>query len=657
MVFLINKYFCELPQDIKDMVEAKAVYNILRHNNVLEYRSYVEIINDDEKKNALQPIEEMPVQDFSDVRIRKYALAHFRKFDDKDGKPYLLDLVDSKGEVTSLFLVGKNGYGKTSLYNGLEYIYTNDHISTMLQRKIDKKEDFLPYGERTMDEIEVVLEINEEEKKENNGTVTLSPNDRENKYKIVKEPIVSNINFRSMFCCEHDIQALQGNHDLTSYFLENLGMNDITNLLQQIKEIENELNHINQRVENEDKLSFDMSFMQKDVFSIATSKSKIKRIESLKRNLIPELKKILNKKINSYTDDIEKIIEWMQSFKGVLSTNPDLKTLSFYNDKQSIIDKYDKVIQLVDKSKEAAYELYADLYPVESMAGDLYNYVFNLLSRFYDEKTGKLKTVTTEMAIKWIEDLIKEEENAKRRYLEKKNSESIHIDSKYIQNIQKLRHAIEEKYESDKQELLKVCKEIIEPLLYKFTYLSKDRTDEAKLSEKIEIVLEKGKIYAMIKNEDIFKQRTITPEKFYNSFRYKLYCISIKVVLAFMNMKLTHIKAPLIFDDVFTASDFDNTINIEVFFNSIFEAFTGNGLGKKKDLQIILFTHDEVVLNSISAIIENPQKGDGDFNYISGCLLDVEDLYDEEDKCPVPSLNHLFDKTGEAYMLYEKIRG
>lgn len=648
MVFLINKYFCELPQDIKDMVETKTVYSILQQNNALDYRNFVETINDSEQKDALLPIEEIPVQDFSDVRIRKYVLAHFRKFDDKKGKPYLLDFINCEGEVTSLFLVGKNGYGKTSLYNGLEYIYTNNHISTMLQRKIDHEEDFLPYGEKTMDEIKIALELNEKEDNKN----------EEESYRIVDKPIVSNINFRSLFCCEYDILALHGNHDLTPYFLENLGLNDITNLLYQLKETENKLRPLDQNEENEDKLSFDMSSMQKDVFSLATNKSKIRRIDSLKRNFIPELKKTLNNKINSETDDIGKIIDWIRGFKGVLNANPDLNTLCFYNDKLSVINKYDKVIQLADKSKEAAYELYADLYPVERMAEDLYRYVFNLLSRFYDEKLNKLKTISTEMAVRQIEELIKEEENAQRRYLERKNRESTHIEPMYIQNLHKLRQALEEKYKCDKHELLKSCKETIEPLLYKFTHMSNDSTDDAKANEIIEIAQkEDGKLCAEIKNEEIFKHKTVTPEQFYNSFRYKLYCIAIKVVLAFMNMNLNKIKAPLIFDDVFTASDFDNTINIEVFFNSIFEAFKKIGLGGKKDIQIILFTHDEVVLNSISAIMENSRAGDESFNYISGILLDDKAIDGKEDLCHVPSFNHLFDKTGEAYIIYDKIRG
>lgn len=648
MVFLINKYFCELPQDIKEMVETKAVYNMLLQNNVLEYWSYVEIINDNEKRKNLLSIEEIPTQEFSDIRIRKYALAHFRKFDDKKGKPYLLDFVDKKGKVTSLFLVGKNGYGKTSLYNGLEYIYTNNHISTMLQRKIDHEEDFLPYGERTMDEIKIALELNEKEKSDT----------KEESYRIVNEPVVSSINFRSLFCCEYDIQALQGNHDLAPYFLENLGFNDITTLLKQIKEIEDKLHPLDIKEKNEDRFSFDMSFMFKDVVSLAVDKSSIQRIESIKRRLIPELKKILDKQINSQTDNIEKIIDWIKSFKGVLKANPELDVFSFYQDKSSIIAKYDKVIQLSNSSKAAAYELYADLYPVEKVAEDLYNYVFNIIGRFYNEQTDRLKTVSAEMAVSQMGEIIKEKENIKRRYLERKNRESMSIEPIHIENLQALRSALEEKYEYDKRELLNVCKETIEPLLYKFTHMSNDLDDDAKANEIIKIVpKEDGKLCAEIKHEDIFRHKTVTPEQFYNSFRYKLYCISIKVVLAFMNMKLTQIKAPLIFDDVFTASDFDNTINIDVFFNSILETFKKIGLGDRDDLQIILFTHDEVVLNSISAIMENSKAEDDCFNYISGILLDTETLYDK-DLCSVP-FKHFFDRTdeAEAYIIYDKIRG
>ena len=165
-------------------------------------------------------------------------------------------------------------------------------------------------------------------------------------------------------------------------------------------------------------------------------------------------------------------------------------------------------------------------------------------------------------------------------------------------------------------------------------------------NEKIDIITIDNEIHAVISNDKIFgKGVTTTPELFYNSFRYKLYCISVKVSLAFLTMKFSGINAPLFFDDVFNASDFDNSINIDNFFNIVISSYEKLGIGKKKDLQIVLFTHDEVVLNSISqAMRENVFNID--IKYICGILQEAESLDDND-------LQNI--SNGKAYLLYDKI--
>lgn len=152
---------------------------------------------------------------------------------------------------------------------------------------------------------------------------------------------------------------------------------------------------------------------------------------------------------------------------------------------------------------------------------------------------------------------------------------------------------------------------------------------------------------AVVRNEKIFgKDEASTPERFYNSFRYKLYCISIKVVMAFMTMKMKGINAPLVFDDVFTASDFDNTVNISKFFEIVFRVFKEIEEKNMSELQIIMFTHDEVVLNSMADILDN-LMADGmkepPVRYITGVLMNPNYI-DEHEKTK-----------DNAYSLYSRI--
>ena len=95
-----------------------------------------------------------------------------------------------------------------------------------------------------------------------------------------------------------------------------------------------------------------------------------------------------------------------------------------------------------------------------------------------------------------------------------------------------------------------------------------------------------------------------------------------------MMMKKYDMIAPIIIDDVFTACDFDNTINIDLFFSQLFKSFE-KVVGKSIDnLQIILFTHDEVVLNGLKEVFLS--KDSPQVSYIMGRLLDTRELLSED---------------------------
>ena len=54
---------------------------------------------------------------------------------------------------------------------------------------------------------------------------------------------------------------------------------------------------------------------------------------------------------------------------------------------------------------------------------------------------------------------------------------------------------------------------------------------------------------------------------------------------------------PLVLDDVFYASDFENRATIEEFITKLFELF--KEFTPDKELQLILFTHDQLIFESI----------------------------------------------------------
>lgn len=90
-----------------------------------------------------------------------------------------------------------------------------------------------------------------------------------------------------------------------------------------------------------------------------------------------------------------------------------------------------------------------------------------------------------------------------------------------------------------------------------------------------------------------------TPRILFNNFRFKLYLISIRIAIAFNLMRRGGINFPLFFDDVFEACDFVNRSNgvknfIIHVFQKHYDIFHGS-----QPLQIIFFTQDEVVAESV----------------------------------------------------------
>lgn len=630
MAFLIDRYFQGLPDEIDKLSETRIVYNILAKGKGFNYTDFIIGLTELEKKHATPTKAETKTERHAtlDYRIRNYTISHFRKFDEENGRPYMMSFLNDNEEIASLFLVGKNGYGKTSLFNGLEYIYTNNHISTMTQRSIDNKESFLPYGGKKMEDIKITIEINSKE---------------EGKNIIFTSPIQADLDFRPFFCSELDLQEIQRNNNLSDIFSKNLGLDEINAILMQMNgELKNFQSSPSQHVLSVESIP-NADILQSDIFLLTSIKERttyntlVERLRSI--YISADIKNIQGEKARDGIVDMDKVYHNINTIVQILNTYKELKQLVFFKEKLPAIEKYNQVNYLKEtESLLDAYELYVTLPPIETFAKELYDYVSYFSQKFFDEKQN-YKPVSKTTALKYIEELVKYESEREQQLILEKDRESTTISHEHIENLKKIYEAMRAIYQEDQKNILETCKNTIPPLLNKFTKLGDISAD----TEQIEIMENKGEIHAVIRNNNIFKGETTTPKLFYNSFRYKLYCISIKVALAFMTMKLSGIKAPIVFDDVFNASDFDNSINIDQFFKSIFKSFKELKLGNEKDLQIILFTHDEVVLNSVAGIMKDIEEH-GQFECITGILLDTKALDDKD-----------FEERRKAYMLYEKI--
>lgn len=629
MDFLIRRYYERLPREVRELAETKIVFGWLAKSPDLDKDILVADLASDNDAAFYKWIRTQRANDdINDFRIKKLMFSNFRKFETHKEKPYLVSFVDRKQQIGSLFMAGKNGSGKTSIFTALEYLLTPGHTSTILQRNIKDSDHFFSYGNKTdrAMQVEAILA---------------------NDYKL-NRPLDSQMSLVPFFCSDMDLQLIQKENDLQTVFMKNIGLDKVEDFLDSLRITVNTL-----RVGTEEpevRLMSDNASdkLPADIFYLGGVKDSTFSQMKKSLNLLADNKTLREVYADGFIASVfdgEKLLKRISEVEKIFDMAKELKPFEFYRAYELILLRYKNVKKLLYEGHDfEADELYCKLMPVETFARDVSEYMNFLYQKFQSQYLERNKVKRREVALGAIMDFDRKRLERERRNLLKKNSDLLMSYPERVANLQKLLEELKNLYVEDKQGLLNASRSLIVELLNQFTQL--DKTNDK--DERLDIIEDQGKLVAVIKNDRVFgTDHYSTPAKYYNSFRYKLYCISIKVVMAYMTMKVNQLKAPLIFDDVFTASDFDNTINITKFFEILFRVFENFGLGKRNELQIILFTHDEVVMNSLSDIIDvldEEAKDEPVISYITGMLLDPKAI-DQRD----------YQKEDDAYMIYSRI--
>lgn len=631
MDVLIEQYYFRLPKEVRKLPETIVIFDALLNNRRWDAEVYISDLASAEKMNySIQNLYfDSNRQKISDFRIRKLDIANFRKFRKEKECPYQVSFLDGDNRLSSLFLVGKNSSGKTSIYTALEYLLTPSRISTMKQRNIQDEESFLPYGNLELKDIELKAVLND-----GGGT-------------DVKEPLKLNLSLIPFFCSDFDVQEIQGSNDLETIFARNLGFGSIEFILKVLTDTVDRITHTGTVEEDGAFTNVDVDVVQTDLFYLGgykTINNKEDRFTAMIRMLDVLAKKLA--KVDAKNISSVDSTEFVDKLKVVLEAwdlSKELNALSLYQSKKQQVARYRQIEDLLNEGNWVdAEEMYGKVEHIETFAAE----VVRNASFLYKTFSGGNPASRREVALKAILDIGKLKQEMDRQELIRKNAESINLQPERVENVKKIHDAIYALYEEDKKDLKRTSKELIVKLLNEFT-MKDYGSDQKEIIDIIEDEVNGGRLKAVVRNEKIFgKDEASTPERFYNSFRYKLYCISIKVVMAFMTMKMKRINAPLVFDDVFTASDFDNTVNISKFFEIVFRVFKEIEEKNMSELQIIMFTHDEVVLNSMADILDN-LMADGmkepPVRYITGVLMNPNYI-DEHEKTK-----------DNAYSLYSRI--
>lgn len=128
-------------------------------------------------------------------------------------------------------------------------------------------------------------------------------------------------------------------------------------------------------------------------------------------------------------------------------------------------------------------------------------------------------------------------------------------------------------------------------------------------------------IVAEIKQVNVDSKNTVdlSPGIYFNTFRFRLFCMMISLSIGIAARNTFGINTPLIIDDVFYASDYSNKTSFKEFFIKLFQTFKHYNSGMP--LQFILFTHDDIVfdaiLDAVSEIDVNVEEPIQNINWIN----------------------------------------
>jgi len=581
----------------------------------------------------IEQIETLTKSQISDCRFKAFRLNGFRMFP-AGNKHWGLDIGLEKGKPCSLYLVGNNGSGKTSLYSGIEF-YCTGKISAADFRCIKQEnyDDYIGYAKKrgcTNLELMFVNEDLKSSKDALDGLNELLP---------------------AFFCSEHEINAFCNDaNDLTNFLYQQVGYSNLVKIKRYLEEdlkTANEYKIENKEINAQEMLSYEeqiriLESIQIDIFDLIETSTLISK--SFKEDLISY--------IDSFKDDKHNLNKYWVKANYAKHTVAIAKTLQdecdelkeFFSPQSQLIKLYEEFIDSVNtinssekmsldgyvprgvRMREQQFKMnLVDYKRFIAQKNYIWNYYQLVLQNVKDGKENEsiivsIRKIGNEIdVIKKRADSIQENPNlVLKRY------------KSHAQYLPALIEGIEEELKNLRKEIVDIVQKIDSEVLQDFLNPQYERLEFEEIGEKIVPTI----YFKDVNGTDI----SFDPKEFFNSFRYKFFCVLLKITVAFTVKKYFKLNFPLIFDDIFYSSDFANRDKVNEFISSIYSIHNKIFTGDESPLQIIFFTHDDLIL-------EAAIKGTSDFeDVVCGRLFPYNECNEESD--------HRKKENFEFYNLY-----
>lgn len=563
---------------------------------------------------------------YVDKRLLDLSVLNFRAFSYLGDKKSCGIKLHRANIPMSIFMVGSNGSGKSSLYSAMETLYT-DQIATKDVLRISEDDnyevhDFCKNSEANKEDSVICARLADHTELE------INMSNRDN------QPICP----PSAFCSDYDVeQVALHKQDLTPFFLSQIGYKNIYDFLSyklddciaelstmvstrqpeleeyrsigysklELKTIYATLLSLSQGYWRTLDFSYFISTCNTIVALIDTTENQISQLDSVDReNAVPQLIAI----ISSLTEKFDELRKAQTNISVYYTLN------SLWNNLLEAVGK--ESYRLSDEMAVIANDFPASdkiaiAQDVKVKASQLQRILLST-DRYYQSFKNDIE--------KWPN--IEAELLTQLARLQHYDESEEPVDQ-YINKVKELKESVLEFKELLSNQIAEVMNELINS---QSQNINQSLKWFAEKGEKIQIekAPETGHPIVTIKYNRGEEEIVTYPSLYLNTFRFRLFVISLKIALTFAFMKRERTIVPIVIDEVFNSSDFENRLRLEKYVEMIYSQYDDMQISLYR-LQIVLFTHDEIVLRSFARganlkkefYINNPIKRD----YITGRIF------------------------------------
>ena len=503
-----------------------------------------------------------------DMRICNLEFSDFRTFPSSEEKRYCVDFVKDENPV-SLFLVGQNGTGKSTLFTALEMISLgrssfaedagvseDNYLTFSFKRDVNKRTSSWRLNYKLGNRNDVIV-LNEENKGQ-----------------------VKPLSVPAFVCSDLDIDRARKADTLFKWILYELGYGKIEAMISVLDDM----------ISNHELM-------------LKTIKENIYLTDDDKWELIKAIIDITSKMYNNEIEECcnENVVK--SKSDGILFPNIWRNKYIAVGDSESDVDSANKTVYKINtKTVHRLVKLYQKLRDIIPTNSDYHSdsWKFDLINSLLKEEGSRIDV---------------NNQDEKKVKQEKQNLEKA---KKILKDFEKrIVHEFISKYGIE-----------IENILADFSsHHEKYRFDNSEFD-----YIENLSLNIMV---DVNGKFNTVPKEYFNTFRYKLFVQTMKMALAFNWMNETGIAAPIVIDDVFNASDFENSIKLESYIHFVKKIYRKICLDNdfQLHLQLIMLTHDDLVFNSVvngyNKITTDNEKAENlpdMFPFLQGRLFKLEEL-------------------------------